>query len=221
MSPIKIRGLEGGFERSPLQEFKGIFDRYETRAVSSEQYGDSIRVELYFRDVETIRATEPYTMPIAMISIKYSERSNSVWGIFANSLAQAVPDGVELMRDPGSPGPDCTGHRMHLSLTPGHEFGVNRETKERIIIECWEVVSVEGYDRAAGTPSSISPKVRALQLLDGKTLAEWHSTVFTDPTIRGSSVVQEILNNEFLPPLIEAGLVGRDEQGIHNVSMEA
>ena len=196
-----------------MVEFEGILDRYETREVTSDAWGESTRVDMYFKDVDVIQATEPYNFPIAKISIKYSDKENSVWGIFAESLTEAMPEDKEL--------DDCIGHKMHLVKTPGHEFGRDKETKELIIRECWECMSVDGYQAAAaGAP--VSAKIRALQLLDGKeSLQAWHSVVFTDPAVQKEpEVVQQLLEGQvFLAPLIEAGIVSQDTQGVYHVRL--
>ena len=210
--PIKIRGLEKGFEESPLQEFEGILDRYETREVNSDKWGESVRVELFFKDVVIIASTQPYNFPIAQLSLKYSDKENSVWGIFAKSLEKVLPAEGEL--------DNCIGHKMHMTKTPGHGFGKDRETQEPIIRECWECMAVDGLAPAG---PAVSAKLRALQLLDGKaTLQEWHSIVFTDPGVQSEpEVIQSILDNTFLAPMVEAGVVSQDGQGAYHVKLDA
>ena len=206
---IKTRGLQKGYERSPLRQFKGTFDGYSARAIEGNFPGTI--VDLFFKDIEVIESESPYEFPIAQIGIRYSDKENSTWGIFAGSFNNVVPDGIELN--------DCKGKVMELKLTPGHNFGKDRETNEPIIRECLEAASIEGMEGAVATPK-VSPKVQALTLLEGKTLQDWHQKVFADPTVKGDgALTQQILSNTFLPAMEAAGVVSKGDDEVYHVDL--
>lgn len=205
---VKIRGLDPGFERIPLRHFKGVLDGYQPRAVEGNFPG--IRIDLQFKDLEVILSDSPWEFPIAQISIKYSDRENSTWGIFAKSLENLVPANVEL--------DDCKGRVMEMLLTPGHEFGTDRTTSEPIIRECWEVQEVEGFE--VGGMVAVIPLIRALTLLDGKATQEWHQVVFADAVVKGDGgLTQSILANTFLPAQQATGVAAQDENGVWHVDL--
>jgi hypothetical protein len=204
---VSFRGLQKGFEATPLRHFKGKFGGFEIREVAGRFPGT--RVDLNFSDIEVILSTEPYQFPIAQISIRYSDRENSAWGIFAQSCTKLLPENLDIG--------DCVGKVMELLLTPGHKFGFDQESGEEIIRDCWECQSIEGVGEArAGNPMK-----RALELLDGKIEQDWNQVVFTDPLVKGdATLVNSILQRTFLPAQQQLGIISKDEAEVWHVNWD-
>ena len=206
---LKVRGLQKGFQQTPLVEFKGTLDHLQ---VKPKDEWDRVLVEFGFTDVEVIQSTEPYEFPIAVINIKYSEKENSIWGIFAGSLANFLgpEEGVEELA--------ASHARLHMLKTEGHEFGINRETGEPIIVSAWEVQDIEGRE-AGGTVKT--PADRAMELLEGKTTQQWNQEVLADPVVkRDGTLITQILSRTFLPALEASGVIKSDESGIWHIVKE-
>ena len=88
---ITTRGLTEGEAATPLRKFYGILDSYSPE----ERYGKT-SVVMNFKDVEVIESTEPYPFPIAVIPIKLSNRKNSAWGVFSESLNAIIPEDQDI-----------------------------------------------------------------------------------------------------------------------------
>lgn len=205
---VSIRNLQPGFETSPLRHFKGVLENYGVREVAGNFPGT--RVDLMFRDVEVIESTEPYHFPIAQISIRYSDKENSAWGIFAKSAVQFMPDGTDFE--------DLKGQLLEMKLTPGHKFGIDKVTGEEVVRDMWECV---GIPSMAGAEAKVPPKIQALRLLDESTEQDWNKVVFADPAVKSDGeLVQSILSRAFLPALVAAGVASQDENQVWHVDWE-
>lgn len=199
-SLVSVRGLTDGFG-TPLRRFKGKFHSYATRPLN--QWGKT-PVDLNFQDVQVVESTEPYPFPTASISISLSKTKGSAWGVFAGSLAKFLDKSGDIQQ--------AVGKVMELALTPGHSFGKNRQTNEPIISDCWEVIALEG------SGVKVDPTVRALELLDGKTAAEFNQRVFADPVVKqDSKLLSSILDNTFLPAQEAAGKIIKDKEGVFHL----
>lgn len=199
---VSIRGLTEGFQ-SPLKQFKGRYAGHKTEPAYDPK---KIRVILQFTDVDVIDSTEPYQFPTAEIRINHSTKKGSMWGIFSESLLKLIDDDKDLK--------DCKGMVLEMKLTPDHHFGENKDTGEEIVRSAWEVLSVEGKK---GSTSKVNASDRALQLLNGKTLAQFHQIAFADPAIKGDTALQEaILDETFVTAMLAAGKLTKDKNEIYH-----
>ena len=196
-SMLTTRGLKDGFEL-PLQEFTGVLDSYSS--MKDERFG-KLRVTFNFKDIKVIRSSEPYNFPIAPIRINFSEQKKSAWGIFSISANKFMPDDQDL--------PWLKGKRIHMAMTPGHNFGKDRQTNEPIIRDAWEVVGIEGI---AG---KVNPEERVIDILDGKTDVQFNQAALGDPILKTSSTLMDSLVNQTLLPALEAAnKIKKDEAGV-------
>lgn len=217
----KIRGLDKGFQRTPLREFKGVLEGITASLVDRFQ---PPRTEIIFNftDMNVIETVEPYPFPIAQISIMQSNREQSFWGVFAESAGRLVPEGVIMVAQLID---YLQGKVLHMKLTSGHMMW-DRDKGEETPRDCWELVGVEGVvaQPASGEPVAIkevgvSPTDVALKLLDGKNIQDWNQIVFQDPAVKSDGdLITSILNNTFIPSMKEKGIVSVDENGVHHVT---
>lgn len=206
---LKFRGLQKSGPQTPLRKFWGTLEDYD--ASYDERYKRTM-VTLKYIDVEVLESTEPYIFPIAQISVKYSDRERSSWGVLADSGLRFLKENEEFK--------DLKGKRMLMTIGP-ENFGTNRETGEAIEADCWHIEAVEGVI-PAGPPSSggataapMDATERALELLDGKTESEFNQVIFADPIVKQDNTLQQsILSRTFLPAMEAADRATKDENQI-------
>lgn len=197
---VTIRGLVDGsdYQATPLREFKGKFVSH--KAETDTRY-NKVKVTLNFSDLQVIETTEPYNLPIAEIPINFSDRKRSKWGILSDSLVKFLKESEDLK--------DAYGRTLHMKYTPDHNFGKNKQTGEDMVQGAWEVIGIDG------ATTKVDAVERVIQLLDGKTEAEFGQVVFQDVIVKGDSKVQDsIVNKTMIPSLITAGKVKKDDKGI-------
>jgi len=207
---VKIRGLDKGFQRTPLREFKGTLEKITANLV--DRFTPP-RTEIIFNfvDVEVIETVEPYPFPIAQISIMHSNREQSFWGVFAASEDKLIPANEVWT---------CIeGKELHMKMTGGHmmwDAAKGEETPR----DCWELIAIEGEAETSvgGTTTKADATTRALELLDGKNIADWNQIVFQDSTVKADGeLVTSILSNTFIPSMEEKGFISKDENGIYHL----
>lgn len=218
-----IRGLQESGQRSgyPLVKFSGVLDSY----YDEEDNFSNTQVHLNFTDMEVEEAVEPYPFPIAELTVKYSNYKRSGWGIFAESLAKCLGDDEDL--------PDLIGRKVTMAYTQGHDMGfkdknwqaevdddgnaTNESERPNVVIAAWEVIAVDGV--GAGT-AGVSPYDRLIELLDGKTRAEFNKAALSDPLIKAQGVAYikaQITSRVFVSDAIKDGLFTEDENGVFHV----
>jgi hypothetical protein len=206
---VSVRGLVDSDMGTPLREFKGKLDSYypETR-----QFGTV--VVLNYKDVEVIKAIEPYNFPIATLAIKLSNRKKSGWGIFGDSLALLLPPDQDIK--------DCVGKVMRLRMMEeGFEYGQDRNTGEKMIGYPWQVKELEGTSTSVGGAIQ-STKDIAKSLLIGKTRAEFNKAAYSHPEIRKDVPLQRsITDKSFINALVQLGEVVEDENGVFQAGKKA
>lgn len=198
---VSIRGLQEGVSRTPLEEFKGKLDDYESETTTFTP--PTVNINLHFTDLEVIKSDEPYQFPIANLPIKFSKRANSAWGIFSQSVAKLVPDDEDIK--------DQKGKMMHLKRR-SHIFGQDRTTGDDMVGFVWEVQEIEG------SGPKVDPTEVALAILDGKTEAEFGQKVFADKDVKKSPELQkQIIGKTWVASMITAGRVTKDENAVHHL----
>lgn len=197
---ISVRGLRDSEFGTPLRDFSGVLDSYYP---DDRKFGTF--VVLSFKDVEVIKSDEPYNFPIAQVAIKLSGTKNSAWGIFAESLAVFLKEEEDFK--------DCVGRRMGLRMEIGHVYGKDRESQEDMVGNPWTVYELEG----AAASGIVLPTAadRALELLIGKTRAEFNKAAYADPIIRKDTALQRaITDKSFINSQLQLGKVVEDENGV-------
>jgi len=204
---VSVHGLVDSEFGTPLREFTGTLDSYYPE---ERQFGTV--VVLNFKDVEVIRAAEPYNFPIATLAIKLSNKKRSGWGIYADSLAAVLPADQDIK--------DCVGKRLKLEMEEGHVYGQDRVTGDDLVGNPWKVKELEGGAVAVGAAIPTA-KDRAKELLIGKTRAEFNKAAYADPLIRKDTALQRaITDKSFVNSLVQLGEVVEDENGVFQLPTE-
>lgn len=197
---VSVRGLvDSEFGGTPLRKFTGVLDSYypEDRTFGTQ-------VILNFKDVEVLESVEPYNFPTATISIKLSNKKNSGWGVFSESVAALLPEDQDIK--------DCIGKRIGMEMEVGHEYGTDRQTGEPMLGNPWKVFELEGVVAGAKVTTATD---RAKELLAGKTRAEFNKAAYADPIIRKDTALQRaITDKSFINSLIQLGEFTEDENGV-------
>jgi len=196
---ISVRGLQDSeYGGTPLRKFRGILDSYNP---DDRKFGTFI--VLNFKDLSDVEAVEPYNFPIAQIAIKYSNKKNSAWGVFGDSLALLLPDDEDIK--------DTVGKRYGMEMEIGHIYGQDKEGKD-MLGNPWKVFELEG---AVAGEKKVTAKDEALRLLIGRTRAEFNKEAYADPIIRKDTALQRaITDKSFVNSLLQLGTVEEDENGI-------
>jgi hypothetical protein len=207
---VSIRGLQEGFEATPLRKFRGKLDSYAPEPASGYE---GWRVNLNFSNVEVLQSTEPYPYPVAVINIGLSNRKRSKWGYFAQSLAALIPETEDIK--------DQVGKTLGMVFCDGQEGRpepkpiYNREAGGEVPTPVWVVFEVEG--RTAETASGKSVQDIAMEILNGKTLAQFNQEILQRPEVRANPDFQRsILDKSFVTALVQTGQFTVDENGVYH-----
>ena len=196
---ISVRGLEDSEFGTPLRKFRGILDSYNP---DDRKFGTVI--VLNFKEVAVLESAEPYNFPIAQVAIKYSNKKNSAWGVFGDSLASFLPGEEDIK--------DTLGRMYGMEMELGHVYGTDRKTGEDMTGNPWKVFELEG---AVAGEKKVSAKDEALRILIGKTRAEFNKEAYANPIIRKDTALQRaITDKSFVNSLLQLGTVEEDENGI-------
>lgn len=201
---ISVRGLQDSdYAGTPLREFRGTLDSYNQ---DDRKFGTF--VVLNFRDVEVLRSVEPYNFPIAQIAVKYSNKKNSAWGVFGDSLASFLPEEEDIK--------DTLGRAYGMVMEEGHVYGKDRQSGEDMTGNPWKVFELEG---AVAGEKKVTAKDEALRLLIGKTRAEFNKEAYANPIIRKDTALQRaITDKSFVTSLLQLNTVEEDENGIFRLA---
>jgi hypothetical protein len=209
---VTVRNLkDSGEATTPLRDFAGVFDSY---------YPDRRDFGVYnilnFKSIEIfeVAAGEVYNFPIATIAIKASDKKNSGWGIFAESLAAFLSEDQDIR--------DCLQKRIRMKMDVGHIYGKDRNTGEDLIGNPWKVIELEGSANApAGTGGAVSVATeQAKSLLNGKTKADFNKAFYADPLCRQDAGLQRsVTDGSFFTSMLQLGEFTEDKDGIfHRVA---
>lgn len=228
---VSIRGLSDGDNRIPVRRFQGSLLTVAPRQ-TTYQGTATTRVDLKFNDAIIMETLEPYPYDTVELSIKLSDRKNSSWGIFGQTLADRIPADKDIY--------DCIGSRFEMVIVP-HQFGYAKDKfhpdpagtmdpntnevqqlPDPIIADCWEVASIR-MDGAGIPDSEGSGAIEAaLRILDGKSEADFNKEVWTDQTVKSDpSMSSMLLARSFIPAMIDAGRISKDDAGIFHLEKVA
>lgn len=206
-----IRGLIDS-DIGPLRRFFGVLVScpQETKKYDEGTPNErsSVQLSLNFKDLEVVESVEPYNFPIYTIQLTLSNRKKSRYGVFGMSLADILDQSLtDEQKDPTSPEyvkpsdrpdlADCIDKRIGMVMADGeegrppqHNLFDGRAKDELhpkgqdVPTATWEVFSVEGYGStdAEGGKSALDT---AMELLDGKTSAQFNSAALENEVVRG------------------------------------
>jgi len=200
---VSFRNFETPVPRNPLRDFKGTFEKYRTETRTFRDGGTGLYVVLDFTDVQVIEAAEPYDFPIATLDFPYSRRRTSRWTILGDSATKLLKDDQDIR--------DAVGMRLHMKMATYDLY--DGRAQKAVPQLAWEVVGIEG----TGTAVKQSPGARALEILDGKTLAQFNQEVLKDPLVRTSPIAQDVMAGTFVSSQIELMVVTVDSDKVHHV----
>ena len=242
MAEPTTRGLIDS-DIGPLRRFTGVLDSMPTEV---RTYGegadakDSNRITLNFRDIEVIEAVEPYHFPTFSPQMTLSNRKKSRWGVFGMSLNDILDQQyTKEQLDPTSPTyvkpsdrmdiKDCINKKLGLVVADGEEgrpqppMLYDGRAQVDAPTPAWTAYSVEGVGVAGG--QGVTPLDKAMQLLDGKTRAEFNKEALADPMIRNDATLLQAISappaaaSSFITTMTDSGQFTKDEQDIfHKVS---
>ncbi len=214
---VSVRGLEDGFQGTPLRKFSGVFEGYTEEPATGY---DGVRVNLQFSDVEVEQSTEPYNLPTVVLNIGLSKKKKSKWGYIADSIAAIIPEDEDLK--------DQYGKRFVLVLCDGQEgrpegkliWSKDADRAKfptgEIPMAVWEVLEIAGTSKGDDGKINTS-KDKAMKILDGKTLSEFNKLAYADPDIRKDVELQRgITNKSFVAGLVAAGAFEKDMNGVYH-----
>ena len=231
LAQLQTRGFESGFQATPLRDFRGNLTSI-TGEMRSGQRG-VFAVSLYnFNEVDPITSTEPYTSPVAQLEIPVSKAAKSKMGYWGESIDNLINPGIDKSVPQNTPGVKGQGYlvgkRLHVALTPGHPVPYRDDATgkwEDRPQDCWVLLEIQGGDGSpqvsttgAAKPTKVDATALALDLLDGKTLQQWHQEVFGNPAIKiDTKLINLIISGQFISGLETAGKISVDAKGVYTV----
>jgi len=242
---ITTRNLVDG-DFGALRRFTGVLDSMpieDSEFGEGDQKKKSKRVTLNFKEIEVIEAVEPYAFPTySTRPMTLSNRKKSVWGVLGESFNDLVDHALysEIQLKPklddGSDNPDfikpadrmdiesCIGKRFGLVLADGEngrpdppllfDGRANEGQGADVPRPTWMVYSVEGVAVAGG--SGKTPYEAAMELLDGRTAAEFNDKVLADQYIRSDTALLSSMSkpesapDSFLATMVSTGQFTKD-----------
>jgi hypothetical protein len=169
--------------------FEGTLKEYtvQPRTGSWAKEGQET-VILMFTDIKVIESDEEYGLKTAIIGINFSDSVNGGWVWFEDTIAEAIDVSTDDV---------CVdmivGKRMKMTRTDNHLFFKDTKKNTESRGSVWSVSDVK--DSEGGSTSAID---EALELLDGKTKAEFTKLAMRDSAIKKDSKISKaILNGSF------------------------
>lgn len=204
-----------GMLAAPPEEQNG-FGVEKTADDGTRQYTVA---ELGFTDVEVIETSEPYPWPTIKLSISYKPPQESRGGTKFEAMAHSVRKlGITL--------DDLIGKTQEWAVLPAivrsqitdaegepKLDGNGKQLWGDVKTPCWQIVSAEGVGSTEEAEADFDAML--LELADGKTDKQFYTAALEEQTVRDRpDVVTSITDREILQPLIAAGRLTRDDDGI-------
>jgi len=223
-------GLKSGEFRTPLKEFVGDLKGWE---VGSDTFGNVV-IQLHFERLQVIRSDTPYPYPEETLAIKYSDRLNSAWGKAGTYFAEVLGMGMDNLDIDY-----LKGRRWHMLRHDDIQFGKNKTTGEPLLGIVWQAVKLvqpgEVVVGATGPAPAIATSVvaapvpqtaqtaeqRALELLNGRNLADFFQVALADPLVRtDANLINQIINRQFVEAKRASGQIAERDDGVFVCSDE-
>ncbi len=233
-------------DSGPLRRFIGTLESTPEEPKSygeGEQKRTSMQISLNFKDLEVIEAVEPYHFPIFTITLSESNRKKSKYGVFGVSLAEILDmQYTDDQKDPTSPNyvrpgdrmdlPDCIGKRIGMVLCDGEEgrpakvdlFDGRAKDEahpkgQDVPTAVWKCYMIEGIGSADGS-AGVTPIEKAMQLLNGKTLAEFNKLAMQNDLIRSDVALLQSIGmapsaaNSFANTMVSSKQFTKSKEGV-------
>lgn len=177
---------------TPLREFVGTFDSYYT----TQNKFDKTTVNILFRDIDVVETeSPPYTDDTFTMMLGLAKKAKSKWGYFFNSLKAVVVDDEPLEA--------AVGKRFRVKVTSGHPIW-DKESNKEIMHSVWEVIGIESAPASTGA----DPGMVAMDLINGKTDAEFISAAAANPVIATDAQFRaSIINKSWQKMMVESGSI--------------
>lgn len=193
---------------TPLLRFRAVLKEYVSEKRRDEANNREFMIITFnFTDLEVIESVEPYPFPVASFGIGYSTAENTKWDALAKSIKKLFGKTPAL--------DEIVGKMQEWHFAPCKLTKKDDETGAWTLApdNAWQVLSLDGIGSAAETAVDINDHI--LDLLDGKTEADFNQAIFTDPKVRGhADIIESHTNRELLPTLEKAGRAHRDDDGV-------
>jgi|TARA_Y100000034_G_C6790839_1_gene354076 hypothetical protein len=172
-------------------------------------------VDLDIAELTVIESIVPYNYPSCQLTINYSARERSAWGMLIKSSEElGFPDLKKLCNTAGS------GPMVTLECEPEHVYGPDQNNPGQDIKGVvWTVVEVDQAGAGGGkaTASTEDPMTHMLKLLDGKDATEFAQAALKDPVGRTAEVSAAVMDNTLIAGFVDSGQVVEGEDGKFHV----
>ena len=227
--------------QTPVTEFVGTLEKVYTQQSPFQRDGKiEINNVLEFENCIILASDEPYPYSKVTLQIKDSNRMNSGWGVFSDTLREkfGLKTIDELALKPPTP-----GMRFWLCMQSDRVFFRNARKKEMGTGRAWHVMHVldDGYAAETiigvfGTPSAptgglssepfpdeaqagVSGLAQAVELLHGKTADEFYAAAQNDPTIKADvGVMMQVNGQTFINTQVAAGKIGENQGRFYKIN---
>lgn len=210
----------------PVTRFRGVLapppeeqDGFGVTKTADEGSRSYVIVELNFGDVEVIDTTEPYPWPTIKLPISYKPPSESKGGTKFEAMAKSVRklntdlDGLIGLTQEWAVLPATVRSQIVDAEGEPKLDGNGKQLWGDIQVGCWQIVSAEGLGSTEEAEADFS--VRILDIADGKTEKAFYTAALEEQTVRDRpEIVTSITDRTILQPLIEAGRLTKDDEGI-------
>ena len=226
------RELAGSSDRTPLTEFIGTIDGWD---VKKSNFGDGTHnIVLSFSNVEALQVRDgsPYPFSTAEVSIKHSGSERSGFGMLVASMDKAInaqrnqsdldnyvgktwhfrTDRFNWGKIPNSTVADENGD------TWGDIWQAELATSNTTTSTFVEVPEAPVAEKATVDTSNMSAEDIALDLLDGRTQADWTPLCVQNETIQQSPMFSQFMDNTWIAGKLASGVITRDDQGVFHVA---
>jgi len=158
---------------TPLKKFTGHFDEYTVVARKGKFAKEGQQdVNLKYSNLSDLVSDSPYEYKITVIALKFSDALASGYVVFENSIAKL------LGKPEGSVGIDnIVGMDVTMEREDNYVFFTDdngKESKGTV----WRVTS------GTGKASATTPLAKAVELLEGKSKAEFPAIAIADDVIK-------------------------------------
>lgn len=213
--PSMDRPVDG---QTPLIKFRGRFVDYDMSEREFEATADrgarkQTSVKFDFDELEVLETREPYPLPIATITIPFSDRANTRWAAWVESAVKWDPtrdiDNLKGKRQEWTWAPAML--RQTVKDDNGEEVTPQKWANQ--LGECWQVTWVEGVSPSDG--ASFTDKL--LTMADGKTDDLFYQAVFANAEIKSHpdymKTVEAISQRTLLSGFESLGLLKKTPEG--------
>ena len=235
------KNLKGAGGSTPIAEVVGLCDSWE---IAPDAFGSN-QVAFALSKCQVLKADSPYPYSDFTLSIKYSDSLNSGWGKFGDSVSKVLNTATDALDIDMLKGQWL--HLLRVDNVPygtdratGQPITGTVWNLVEIVQENAAVTAVHPSLQAGAIPSaapapvapvaapaavaapantgSSDPQQRALELLHGKSQADYFPVALSDETLRKDPMLlNSILSNAFIAAKVASGDVTQNTDGTYSV----